>query len=829
MACLRVAEHFREELDRKGVGLLTVKQVFGMGRGANGAVLALAFGFGLHFGGHGDAYAQPPTDPMAIPLNAEPGGDAALPVDPRLAAKTDPLPGVDATPPFRDLADAGRFDDLLEAIRLDPVATQEAQTLGLIDSLRRHHRNRVEADRARRLAFESAKAKAAEKLEEGELYEAIIDAIEAHSLADEPEVFLHDPLVVELTRRMEIDAKQAELDGDWLEASLHYDKLELLYEDQRLYLDDMDRVGRHIRALNIYHPEYLERQIRARNERLGKPNDDRGELEFDDWQTRLAGIKNGSDIVRSVMRQTTRAHIEHHDYEILLQGAIASQLVLLDTADGLGEVFPSLLDQAAAAQYRAELVRIRQDIDDRRATLSRNQAGSYVDRIFAANQRTVKLPDNVLAYELTEGALGMLDDFTAMYWPEDIDNLRRSTQGAFFGVGIQIRRLDNRLIVVSPLPGTPAYGAGIRAGDEIDTVDGKSTAPWSLTKAVRQITGPEGTEVTLGIRRVGEPELIAFVLERKRIDIESIKGWAHTPDGGWDFWLDRDAGIGYVRLTQFIPQSVDGLREAIEALRDQGPLNGLILDLRFNPGGLLTSAIQTANLFVHKGPLLYTVDQRGKRKPNDWEATRSGTLRDLELVVLINRGSASASEIVSGVLQDHDRALVVGTQSFGKGSVQNVFWNPAPPSAPDWGLKVTTEYYQLPEGAIIHRTDKSDTWGITPDLVVEPPNQTVLWALDLRQELDIVRDADEPLNLRADNPAVKLAGLEPLPADTEDRDAAAEKVPAPGVTPDALLDLGLDPQLEAALLVLKARALSREVVVAKAARAEAEHVVVDTP
>ncbi|MEM9752708.1 MAG: S41 family peptidase [Planctomycetota bacterium] len=786
--------------------------------------LAVLFGLSvasLSIGVHADETAEPNT------ITAEP--------DERIVSRGEAvltpqgLPGLDATPPFRTLADAGRFDDLLEAIRLDPVATREAERLGLVNSLERHRRNRVEADRARRLAFESAKADAARKLEDGELYEAIIDAIEAHSLADEPALFLHDPLVIELTRRVEIDAKQAELDGDWLEASLHYDKLELLYEDQRTYLDDVDRVGRHIRALNIYNPEFLDAQIKARNDRLGKPNEDRGDLEFDPWETRLAGIQDGEEIVRRVMQQTTQEHIEHHDYETLLTGAIASQIVLLDTADGLGAIFPSLEDEVAAPRYRTELLRIRQEIEDRRATLSRNQAGSYIDRIFAANRRSVKLPEEVLAYELTEGALGTLDDFTSMYWPEDIDHLRRSTQGAFFGVGIQIQKTDGRrLTVVSPLPDTPAYTAGIRAGDVIETVDGKATASWSLTKAVRQITGPEGTTVTLGVRRVGEEELLEFVVERKRIDIESIKGWAHTPDGGWDFWLDREGGIGYVRLTQFIPQTIDGLNDAIEQLKSEGPLNGLILDLRFNPGGLLTSAIQTANRFVDDGPLLFTVDQRGNQN-QDWQATKSGTLRDLELVVLINRGSASASEIVSGVLQDKDRALVIGTQSFGKGSVQNVFWNPRPPRTPKWGLKVTTEYYQLPEGAIIHRTDKSDTWGITPDLIVDPPNQTVLWALDLRQELDVVRDMKEPLNLRADNPAVKLAGLEPVPADTEDREAAAEKVPVPGVSPDALLNLGLDPQLEAAMLVLKARALSREVVVARAAQADAERELVDTP
>ncbi len=761
-------------------------------------------------------FAEPDTlngaddEPMpggAIRLDPAPS-DAAAP-----AAEEAALPGISPITDFAELADAGRFDDLLEAIRADPVALREAETLHLLTDLERHRLNRAAADRQRREAFDAAVAEAKELIEEGDLDEAIVSTIEAHSLSDEPNVFLHSPFVVDLVTRMEIAARQAELERDWLEASLRYNKLELLFENDRRYLEDVKRIGRHIRALNIYNPAYLDRKVRERNDRLGRPNDDDGEVELEDWQTRLTGIRDGANIVRRVMTQATDAHIEHHDYETLLDGAITSQLVLLDTAEGLTETFDSLTDEDAAERYRAELIRLREEIKNDEGRLTKKQAASMIDRIIAANQRTVRLPEQVVTYEMTEGALATLDEFTSMYWPEDIDHLRRSTQGAFVGVGVQIQRQDNQIVVVSPLPGTPAYEAGVRAGDVIATVDGKSAGPWSLKKAVQQITGPEGTEVVLGIRRDGAEELIRTPIERRRIDIESVKGWAHVPGGGWDYWLDRDAGIGYVRLTQFIPQTIDGLNEAIAELRDDGPLNGVVLDLRFNPGGLLTSAIQTVNRFVDGGDLLYTVNKNGDRN-NRWPATRRGTLRDLDLVVLINRGSASASEIVAGVLQDYDRATVIGTRSFGKGSVQNVFWYPPPPRFEHWGLKVTTEYYQLPKGDIIHRTDDAADWGITPDLVVDPPNQTVLWSLDLRQELDVVRDGVNELNLRADNPAVQLGGLDPVDPRDDDAD---EKVAVEGVTHDAILDLGLDPQLEAALLVLKARALTRDVLIAKAA------------
>ncbi|MEM1028459.1 MAG: S41 family peptidase, partial [Planctomycetota bacterium] len=418
-----------------------------------------------------------------------------------------------------------------------------------------------------------------------------------------------------------------------------------------------------------------------------------------------------------------------------------------------------------------------------------------------------------IAYEMTEGALGKLDDFSSMYWPEDIDFLARSTQGAFTGIGVQIARRNEQLTVVSPLNGTPAQRAGLKADDVIATVNGKDTSSWSLNKAVREITGPRGTEVELGIQRVGEPELVMYTLKRDRIEIESVKGWAHTDDGGWNYWIDESAGIGYIRLTQFIPQSVNKIDLAVAELQETGQFNSLILDLRHNPGGLLTSAIQIVNRFLDSGPILFTVDGDGVQQ-NSWPALKRGTYPDFQVVVLINRGSASASEIVSGALQDRDRAFVIGDRSYGKGSVQDVYWFPPPPARPNYGLKVTTQYYQLPNGRIIHRKPDSEVWGIDPDLVVDVTDQTVVWNLELRQAIDVLRDGDtETLEVEMTKPWVKLGGLDPV---DDDADNAEDVVEVRLPQANDLLELGLDPQLEAALLVLKTRQIVKDTAVAKA-------------
>jgi carboxyl-terminal processing protease len=345
------------------------------------------------------------------------------------------------------------------------------------------------------------------------------------------------------------------------------------------------------------------------------------------------------------------------------------------------------------------------------------------------------------------------------------------------GVTLTVKRPQGRLTVKSPLRGTPAYLGGVLAEDVIATVDGDPTDDWTLDQAVRNITGPPGTAVTLGIERRGEPDLIDKTIKRAEIEIESIKGWRLKGDDTWDFFVDRGRRIGYIRLSQFIPQSSDDMNRAINQMDDGEGLEGLILDLRFNPGGLLNKAVDVTNAFVKTGLIVSTVDADGK-VTDPRRASPDRTHRDFPMVVLINQGSASASEIVSGALQDHGRATVVGTRSFGKGSVQDLY----PIDRGHALLKLTTHHYRLPLNRIIHREPDSTRWGIEPNLIVEMSDDQVREALKRRQNLDVLRRRDE--------------------AD------------AGGEDPQNILDEGLDPQLEVALLLLKAKAVARNLMFA---------------
>ena len=708
------------------------------------------------------------------------------------------------------LATTGRFDDLLNALRERPGA-DAAATQSLIASLERYRDNEALRTERRESVYRDALRAVKDKVAEGDLETALEKAIEAHSIADNPDEVLADPAVEDLVRQTDAAAKQAEADEDWVEAAVLFGRLNLLYEQDARYRPDTKRIGSHLRLLALYHPESLRALQAARAKRVGKEDElNRARPEDEPWQDRLSGIN--TEMLRESIQTASERHIDHDGYPQLLAGAIEPLLILLDTPS-LAETFPGMAQADQVADFRASLEEAKAELADPKLKLTQFRAESRIDQVLAMNRRTVNLPEAVIAYEMTEGALGTLDDFSSMYWPEDIDYLSRSTSGKFPGIGVQIARREGKLTVVSPLNGTPAQRAGLKAGDVIATVDGADTSSWSLTKAVANITGEPDTPVRLMIERPGDPEGFELDIVRQWIEIESVKGWAHTDDGDWNYWIDKDAGIGYIRLTQFIPQSVDKIDMAVAKLRDEGRLNSLILDLRHNPGGLLTSAIKLVDRFLEGGPILYTVDG-DREQQSRWSARKRSTYPDFEVVILINQGSASASEIVSGALQDRGRAFIVGDRSYGKGSVQDVYWYPAPPPRAKYGLKVTTQYYQLPGGRIIHRKPDSEVWGIDPDLVVDVTDQTVAWNLELRQEIDVLRDAGiETIETEMTRPWVKLAGLEPVDTDADNAEDTVEvRLPQP----DDLLNLGLDPQLEAALLVLKTKQVADDIAIAKA-------------
>lgn len=307
--------------------------------------------------------------------------------------------------------------------------------------------------------------------------------------------------------------------------------------------------------------------------------------------------------------------------------------------------------------------------------------------------------DETKTKELVQGAirgmLSTLDPHSAYMTPEMYKEMQVETKGEFGGVGIQIGVKENRLAVIAPIEGTPAQRAGIKAGDFIVKVNDETTKDLTLMDAVQKMRGPKGTKVNLTIQRDGTPDPLLFTLMRDTIKIESVKSKV----------IDN---LGYVRLTQFQEATGRDLAKAIKQFREQ-KVQGAILDLRNNPGGLLTAAVDVSEQFLPNGKLVvFTKNREGKK--DEWLAKSKDQMDELPMIILVNEGSASASEIVAGALQDWGRAVIVGTTSFGKGSVQTIL-----PLGDGSGLRLTTAKYYTPKGRSIQST------GITPDIVVKLP------------------------------------------------------------------------------------------------------------
>jgi carboxyl-terminal processing protease len=304
-----------------------------------------------------------------------------------------------------------------------------------------------------------------------------------------------------------------------------------------------------------------------------------------------------------------------------------------------------------------------------------------------------------LIYGAIKGMVQSLDPHSSFLTKEEHQELLIETKGSFTGVGIEITVRDNVLTVVSPIEGTPADEAGIEAGDQIIGIDDKPTNDMTLTDAVKNIRGPKGTKVKLTVRREGAEKPLEFSITRDVIPLKSVRSHLLTPD------------IGYVRISSFQSKTDEDLTSALEKIEDGRALKGLILDVRNNPGGLLTQAIKVSDLFLDSGLIVST---RGRDDSQNMEvpANRNEHPRNYPIIVLVNGGSASASEIVAGALQDNKRALVLGTKTFGKGSVQTIL-----PLSDGSGLRLTTAKYYTPSGKSIQLS------GITPDIKVEfvPP------------------------------------------------------------------------------------------------------------
>ncbi|OQX08901.1 MAG: peptidase S41 [Desulfobulbaceae bacterium A2] len=372
------------------------------------------------------------------------------------------------------------------------------------------------------------------------------------------------------------------------------------------------------------------------------------------------------------------------------------------------------------------------------------------------------------------GMLLSLDPHSAYMRPEDFQELQDETRGSFGGIGLEITLRDGILTVISPIEGTPAARAGMEAGDQILFINGQSTKDTSLMDAVQRLRGEPGSEVSISLHRKTWQELKEIVLVREDIHLDSVKSSMLEP------------GYGYLRITNFQADTAENLQAQLDELMADGPMHGLVLDLRNNPGGLLEQAVQVSDIFLDKGLIVSTRGRRPEQTAN-FSATTNGKKNHTPLVLLVNEGSASASEIVAGALQDHKRAIVLGTETFGKGSVQTVI--PMPDGA---GLRLTTAHYFTPNGTSIQAR------GITPNLPVAKDNATEEKKGDgavTRQ----IRERDLPNHLESRGnagdgnvtPVPMPAPEQPMAEDTEQR-------------------LQQDNQLRTALIVLKSLKLAAQ-------------------
>jgi carboxyl-terminal processing protease len=393
--------------------------------------------------------------------------------------------------------------------------------------------------------------------------------------------------------------------------------------------------------------------------------------------------------------------------------------------------------------------------------------GLFVDAVEKVEVNYVRpVSRRELLESALEGMLQNLDPHSTFINVGEWMQFRRQIEGKFGGIGIQVGvdPESGRLRVIAPMVGTPAYEAGVLAGDQIVEIDGQPAEGMSPDKAVEVLTGRPGTEVKLSVLHEGSEDPEPIAITRAIIEVPSVLGDRRKPDDQWDFLLDKDKKIGYIRITSFIQTTADELKKALHLLRDEG-MKGLILDLRDDPGGLLSAAVEVSDIFLDKGEIVST---KGRNTPpKSYSARKNGPYEAMPMVVLVNQNSASASEIVSAALQDHHRATIVGQRSYGKGSVQNIFELDDGQSV----LKLTVASYYRPSGENIHRfknAKTTDKWGVSPD----PGCEVKLNAREHFQWFMGRRDRDMAAGHRrtpAPKPEAEKTKAEPKPEASKDK------------------------------------------------------------
>lgn len=674
-----------------------------------------------------------------------------------------------------------------------PGATKAIEALSgrgeIIDQVRTWLKNyEAEQDARRQLNqadFQKYVDYAKARIDRKEYRKALDWTLAAYDCAADRDAFLKSDWLTALVNDAIVAARGFRQEQDW-EAAWHvYSRLAALFEREPRY-------------------QKLEREVinHLRFEAMFK--------EDSHWDERIEHVR--WEEAKSALHFIERHYVEKPNFKEITEAGL-EQLLLLAESKAAQERFEGLADDLERQDFEA---RVNAHLKQVRAApaVDREECAWRFERVVTdINPQTIRLPEELIVSELMRGALDPLDEFTTVIWPQDSKEFEKHTRGNFVGVGISIyKNRKGEVEVVTPLEDTPAYRAGIQAGDVITKVDGEAIADYTINKVVDTITGQEGTNVTLTIRRDGKE--IDFPLRRAEVKIRSVKGMQRDPihEEKWDYWLDRKRGIAYIRVTNFQRNTVEDVDNALSELGAEG-LEGLILDLRSNPGGLLDSAWQLTSRFLKRGDVVVSTRGRIKSEDQTFGLHSNGAYSELPLIVLVDGRSASASEIVSGAVRDNHRGLVIGERTFGKFSVQNLIPLGRTGEAK---LKITTARYYLPSGVSLHRDPDSDEWGVKPDIPVrlvrkETSNVRKLWresnllgpAKHTADEAGADEDDDSPAADveepgQEENDETAKAGR----ADEKEKDEEEAKLP-PLEQPDENLYPDQDPQLDTALLVMR--------------------------
>ncbi len=509
-------------------------------------------------------------------------------------------------------------------------------------------------------------------------------------------------------------ANRLEEEGNWLAAySRVYSYLTTLDKFNDEYNEQSKRLLRQATLVSLYVPD---------------PNQDAVP-----WEDRRHDIT--FSMFKRSLRKLDSDYVNVPDYQAMTTEAL-NYCYYVGLTPELAQTFSGMQDEAALESFRLQIDDMRQQVQAKdKEQFHYTTLLEYLRDAMRLSDRTIHLPDNVVVAEFAEGAFSALDGYTYIVWPGDVEDFQKDMTNEFTGIGVVISKFNGLLTIDSLLDDSPALKAGLDAGDAIVKIDGRDTANITMNMAVKRITGPSGTTVKLTIDRKGFVEPRDFLVTRQQIVVRGLEGLYRRDDGSWEYFVDENEKIAYVRMKGFYRATADRLRDLMDDLAGQG-MQGMILDLRRNSGGYFNVAVNIVSQFIEQGKVVVSTKPRSAdsqypeqvdRASGKWQFDTS-----LPMVILVDSLSASASEIVSGSLQDHGRATLVGTRTYGKGNMQTVegLYNS------DAEFKVTIAYYYLPKNRRVHRNPndpKNTEYGVNPDVVVELTGEQFAKISELRR------------------------------------------------------------------------------------------------